>query len=187
MIILSKYVINRKILSIALFCIVSVYIVVQIFSIHFSQVWYNTILAFPIGVTCAAYKDSIQRISSSKGVALLAMLFVVLFILLQLCGTSHYWPTDKTFIFKPLLMNFACIIFSMLVVALVSRINIRSAFLKCVGTNSYCFFIGHLVLVTFAGMINNVFAYVVFVLIGSWLLTVIYNGLEFRLINNRNR
>lgn len=170
----------------ALFSIVSVYVVLQIFSIHFSQVWYNTILAFPIGVICAAYKDSIQCLSSSKGVALLAMLFVVSFILLQLCGTSHYWPTDKA-IYKPLLMNCTCLFFSMLVVTLISRINVWSTFLKYVGANSYCFFIGHLVLVTFAGMINNVFVYVAFVLLGSWLLTEIYNRLETRLINNRNR
>lgn len=185
MIFLSKYVEDRKFLSVVLFIAVLIYILLQIFLINFSQVWYNTILAFPIGVLCAAYKESIQEFFSSKVVALLSMAFVCTFILLQLCGTSHYWPTDKAFILKPLLMNLTCLLFSLLVVALVSRVSIRLLPLKYVGINSYCFFIGHLVLVTFADIISNVFVYVAFVLIGSWVLTEVYCGLEKRLVSNR--
>lgn len=178
MMVLTSILKEKRWISFSIFFFVNIYIALQLCVLKFSQPWYNTIISFPIGVLCAYHKENLMQIKKNKAGWLLVVVFITSFILTQLCGTSHYWPTQNDYIYSPILMNITCLSFALLIVILTSVINIKCGLFNYIGVNSYTFFIGHLVLVTFAGKIHNVYAYIIFVLAGTFVLAWLYSVIQ---------
>ena len=120
------------------------------------QIWYNSILGFPIGSLCAAYKNEVQSINSREWAICLLICFLLIYGMSILCGTSHYWPTSYAYFLVPVFKNLAGISLALIAIIAVIRIRITSIVLNYIGVNSYCFFIGHQVFVTFADIIPNI-------------------------------
>lgn len=178
MIFLSWILKDKRKIVISVLLLVTVYIVIQIFIIKSSQPWYNTLISFPVGVLCACYKEKLQQIKKKNVGWILFIIFLFSFFLTQMCGTSHYWPTRNAYIYSPILMNLTSLSFALMAVIFTSVINIKCGLFSYIGVHSYTFFMGHLVLVTFAGRIQNVYAYIIFVLGGTFGLAYMYSVIQ---------
>lgn len=151
------------------------YIALQIHLNSVSTTWYNSILAFPVGVICAAWRDKLDRFNIPKIGFLFFLMFFVCFFSSLICGTSHYWPTENDVAYRAILQNFASSFLALYTIRLVSVINIRSGKLKYIGVNSLSIFLAHQVLVTSCDKIIDVYTYSFYVIAGTFALTWLYN------------
>ena len=156
----------------------SIYILLQIMVIHMSTIWYNSIIAFPVGVLCAAKKDCIHKYNNSR----VGILLIAVFILSYLAIFAMRSLTQVTFASVELLFQIlAALTFALYSVRLVSRINIQSEVLNSIGNYSLSVLIAHQVLVVYACRVSSVYAYVLIILVGTFVLTWIYSRV-YRLV-----
>lgn len=176
-IIASALRIGHKEISLLIFVITCLYIGIQISILKYPTVRYNSLLAFPVGVMCAAWNNKL-KILRRRGtiVFFLACIFIVCFFLSVLIGTPM-WHFNKEYA-EPLLMNITGVSFSLLLVVIVSIVNMSNKTLRYIGVHSFSLFMAHLVLVTFADRISNVIVYIIVVFVGSFALTFAYTGLK---------
>lgn len=143
--------------------------------------WWNSVLCFPLGyvfanLKCIMPKRSvgIRQIIATGGV------FIVLYFLkITKCfGFIHRDCSMNTII---LLMT--SVIFAINSIVFVKVVNIRCHLLNYIGVNSLCFYLFHRYLVKFHLFLNE-WQFVLLVLIGAVLLTMVYNRIE-RIIYGR--
>lgn len=148
------------------------YIGIQILILKFPPVWYNSLLAFPLGVTCAIRNN--KKISATwKNVFFLVSLFLIFFSFSLFSEKVNVTYLNSGSC-RAIIENITCVSFSLLTILVVSLVNVRNRILRFIGENSFSFFLAHLVLITFANMIPNASIYIIFVLVNTFVMTFIY-------------
>jgi len=155
--------------------LIVVYVLLQMTVLHMSPPWYNSIIAFPVGVLCAAKKDVIQKYNNSKvGILLIAVFSLSHFayFTIQRLGIV----ADGNVI--PLYQIVASLSLALYSIRLVSRISVRNSVLDSIGIYSLSVLLAQQVLVVYASRISNVYAYVLIVIVGTFALTWIYSRIH---------
>lgn len=159
------------------------YVSLQICIDKLSTTWYNSILAFPIGVVCAAWREKIPRFNSRKMSLLILALFFISFFVMLICGTGRLEHLVNERILRVILQNISSALLALYSIRFASVVNIKSDTLKYIGVNSFSIFLAHQVLVMAYDKITDVYTYSFFVIAGTFALTWLYNNISFLIIN----
>lgn len=94
--------------------------------------WYDTILAFPIGMLWSVYKDKFEHyLSTKRGFTMALVAVTIAFVLFYLLG-RHY---------KAIFLFVASPLFGVLVIVLTTRVKIGNPVLKWLGINAFSIYI----------------------------------------------
>lgn len=160
----------------------SIYVILQITLIHMPTQWYNSIMAFPIGVLCAAKKDCIQQYNNSRVGAILIAVFIMSYMAYFVMKGIALNVCERV---TPLFQIMASLAFALYTIRLVCMINIRSVVLDSIGNYSLCVLIAHQVLVVYASHISSVYSYVLIVIVGTFILTWIYSKIHIVIFQSK--
>ena len=97
--------------------------------------WYNSVLCFPIGAFVAMKKNQIKqfldKMESNKHMGIIVIILIMSII------AAHFWGTTN------ILQIIPCTMYSVLLVFVLSHFDIRNVFFEFVGTNSFEFYLIH--------------------------------------------
>lgn len=134
---------DRKLIAISLVVTVLIYIMLQMTVFKEHPIWYNSVLAFPVGVSCAAWRDKIQNFNNSKTGGSILLFFLLSYTLTQFCGRSIFLMTPNDDYLRPLLQVISSTLLALLSIRMVSMVNIQNGWLKYVGINSLSLFLAY--------------------------------------------
>lgn len=140
----------------------------------FGAQWWNSVLCFPIGYSLAAFNISniyqLWKADNSK-IAFYVWGGVICLFTISYVGSLWLNSTAKTFsVISTIFFSFSSILFA-------SKINLVNRFSSFVGKYSLCFYLFHFYCLRFT-CVGNITLYIVSILGGCVLLTVLYIKIE---------
>lgn len=137
--------------------------------------WYDTILAFPIGMLWSVYKETFERYLSTKRGFLTALTAVTIaFVLFYLLG-RHY-KAIFSFVASPL--------FGVLVIVLTTRVKIGNSVLNWLGINAFSIYILQrlaMILASEAGINNRPLLFMAIVIPATLLIAAVFTAFTSRI------
>lgn len=137
--------------------------------------WYDTILAFPMGMLWSVYKETFERYLSAKRGFLTALTAVTIaFVLFYLLG-RHY-KEIFSFVASPL--------FGVLVIVLTTRVKIGNSVLNWLGINAFSIYILQrlaMILASEAGINNRPLLFMAIVIPATLLIAAVFTAFTSRI------
>lgn len=137
--------------------------------------WYDTILAFPMGMLWSVYKKKFEHyLSTKKGFITASIAVMTAFVLFYLLG-RHYKEVFS-FVASPL--------FGVLVIVLTTRVKIGNPMLNWLGINAFSIYILQrlaMILASEAGMNNRPLLFMAVVIPASLLIAAVFTAFTSRI------
>ena len=174
MFIIFKTVKNESSRILLLIIIPMVYAAICAF-LGIDKYWYNSVLCFPMGALVAMKKDQIKHFFSRMDNHI--HISIIIAILIMSIVTSHFWGTAY------ILQIIPCLMYSVLLVFTLSFFSIKNVFFQFIGTNSFEFYLIHVmwftVLKRYVGVRSCLYAFAGYIL--SLLCVCMYKKCQCKL------
>lgn len=170
---------NDKVKLLTIFILSIIFVFLSAYKWNLINMWWNSVLCFPLGMLCAQNRCRIGRLISNKWkLFVLWSVFFISFLLSRFCQSSLC--PDSFIVIAPIPMIISSLLFSISVIGTIRYVKFNGLILDYIGKNSLIFYLAHIFLLVNL-LLHNFLLYVSFVIVGTFFISIAYGNIKTKI------